>query len=214
MYRLDNDVCLVDFRQFHQSKEDRFPTISLCLKNPFPHSRLNYYGVNQSLYLDFLRGNYFSQKMLDIDYNNVTLDISNLIVKFYVLWENNSYATYERTPAQRLAKISFNGFWYNNLYRCFSLEGPEIKGLIYFSVLLPNYIFPNNTRPYEDHNYGLFTLVHYPKQLLRSIPTRKYKWQIRATQSHYEMAFKINSVEILKTAQQGQQSLLREVDRL
>ena len=56
-FSLNEDLCLVDYRHFYKGKDDVFPTISMCLMNPFLKKNLAEDGVNQSTYLQFLKGN-------------------------------------------------------------------------------------------------------------------------------------------------------------
>ena len=45
--------------------------------------------------------------------------------------------------------------------------------------------------------YKFFTLLHYPNQLLLSLPTMKYEWPIRQNNSTFAMRFRIDSMEVL-----------------
>ena len=197
-YRLNHDLCLVDYKPFYEREDDLVPTQSFCLKNPFLQDRLiQEYGVSESSYLSFLEGNYFSQQMLDIVYENVTLDISNYITEYYVLWTNETEVTYKHPHKLNptVTSISFNGFWRNSFYRCYALQVPKHKDISFFSILLMNQVFRNNTRPI--HN-DFFTLIHYPNHLVTSILTKRNKWKKLTSQSTYDMRFEIGSIEILR----------------
>ena len=55
-------------------------------------------------------------------------------------------------------------------------------------------MFKKGTRP-ELHEF--FVLFHQPNQLLRSLQTIKYSWNIRKDQFNYEMKFGLNDIEVL-----------------
>ena len=74
LYTLNYDVSRVDYKIFHAEEDNIYPSISLCFGDVFVEEKLKKYGVNQSLYLQFLKGEFFSQSMLYINYTNVTLN--------------------------------------------------------------------------------------------------------------------------------------------
>ena len=92
-FRLDEDLSVITYREFFKREYDIYPTVSLCMKNPFLGQRLAEYGVNQSSYLDFLKGDDYSEKMLNIKFDDTTIDISDY-VKGYRLsfrkWKSHS----------------------------------------------------------------------------------------------------------------------------
>ena len=145
-FSLDKDLSVITYRKFYETKDDVYPTVSFCLKDPFLKERLAEYGVDQSLYLKFLRGDYFSEDMLKIDYSNVTFDISDHVKGYEMYFRNGSKKLDLKlsiTEKRRLTHNSYNGF--NNFGRrflkCFALEIPKIYGLLIFRILLSNNIF-------------------------------------------------------------------------
>ena len=65
-YRLDEDLSVITYRKFYEREHDVYPTVSLCFNNPFLRQHLTDSGVNESSYLGFLTGEYFSEEMLKI----------------------------------------------------------------------------------------------------------------------------------------------------
>ena len=55
-YRLDEDLSVITYREFYEREDDVYPTVSICLVNPFLKRRLAENGVNESLYFKFLKG--------------------------------------------------------------------------------------------------------------------------------------------------------------
>ena len=89
-YKLDEDLSVITYREFYEREDDVHPTVSLCLRNPFLSERLAEYGINKSSYSDFIKGEYFSTQMLGIDYENVTIDISDYIKGYLNIFRNGS----------------------------------------------------------------------------------------------------------------------------
>ena len=64
MFSLDEDISVVKYRKFQEREKDDYPTVSFCLANPFLKQRLSAHGVNESLYLKFLKAYYRSEIVL------------------------------------------------------------------------------------------------------------------------------------------------------
>ena len=52
LYSLDEDICLVDYKEYYDIPEYTFPVLSLCIKNPFDISNLtnNATDINNETY--------------------------------------------------------------------------------------------------------------------------------------------------------------------
>ena len=205
-YSLNEDLCLVDFKDLEDEDVDLYPTLSLCFNNPFLNDKLIHnHGVNESLYLDFLNGDYFSTEMLHIDYEEVTFDLKDYIKQYF--WEKRDQSMVYRTVdnngsngeehldenGRRMVTPRFNGFRYDVFIKCFALHIPhDVK---YFSVRLSADIFRNKTRP-PYHEFSTF--LHHPTQMMLSIPTEKSTWPPRKDETTFEMMFVINGIEFIK----------------
>ena len=199
-FYLNEDSTLVNYKKFYQDEDDIYPTISLCLQNPFLKKELAKNGVTESLYLAFLKGEYYSNEMAAINYTRVTIDISNFIKAYRIYYRNNTFHSFKSgltlNDKKKLMTNSFNGIAdsYQLFYKCFALEMPKIRDMKTFRILLTSQIFPNNTRPTK---YGLKTFVHLPKQFLLSGYTEKWIWPERPTKESYKMRFLLDTIEIV-----------------
>ena len=93
-YFLDEDLTQVNFKRFHEEKEDIYPSISLCFMNPYlPEMFGNIHKTNISLneYLQFLQGNRWKPEILTIDYHEVTLDIKKYLIGYDILYLEKEY---------------------------------------------------------------------------------------------------------------------------
>lgn len=205
-YGLNNDLCTIEYKTFLNDKGDVYPVLSLCIKNPISDKILLLQNprVNQSVYIDFLKGEYFDPSFVNIDYKNVTMDMSDYLISDFKKYANGSKSYTNLNPHDKKERISKNTAWilYDDLYNCYSLNVPQNKQMERYGVVLKASIFPNNTRP---SNSGFISLIHYPDQLMTSGGTIKYSWPELDRHDKVIMRFKINGVEVLKRRTNGKQ---------
>lgn len=163
----DEDLCLVDYTTVEQTEDNELPVVSMCIKNPFLDINLLQINpnINSSLYLRYLKGEIVDQRLADIDYSNVTIDLSNYAFKSYTRFRNGT----RKWNASNIHNIhvTFNGFFVNSFYKCFGLK---IEDQYYRDVKVVNYrlkqheLLDGSRR--SSHKLGLF--IHYPNQFLLS----------------------------------------------
>lgn len=198
-YNLNEDLSVVHYKQFYETNDDVFPTMSLCLGNPFSEQHLAEYGVNKTSYLEFLKGKKFTKVMKNINYSRVTRDVVDFIKGYRIYFRNHSIMMFDSgLPLQDKSKLvfnSFNGFAgsYGIFYKCFGLQIPKIKDLMIFRILLSNKIFPNGERPTK---YLFRTFVHLPGQFMLSQHTDKWIWSHRTKYESYKLRFAVLSADI------------------
>ena len=107
-YLLDDDVTLINFKPFHDTDNDIYPSVMLCFYNPFVVKQFNKYGpeinstsknafkatVLREAYKRFLQGGHRSEQMAQIHYEDVTLDINKYFLGYHVRYSNGSSKTY------------------------------------------------------------------------------------------------------------------------
>ena len=200
-FTLNKDYSVITYKKFDGEVGDIHPTISFCLKNPFLKNRLAGYGVNISSYLSFLKGHHFAESMLNIDYNNVTIDISDYIKGYRIYFRNGSINKFDsglsKKEKKTLTFVSFNGIsgYQGHFMKCFALNMPKSRDLYIFRILLSNSVFPNSTRPLYN---GLRIYFHLPQQFLLSHSWMMWLWPYRASNEYYKMRFLIENVTIMK----------------
>ena len=159
-YCLNLDLCLVDFKTYHDTREDVYPVLSMCFKHPFLNEKLSEYGkeVNVDSYLEYFKGNNFSLKSKDIDYEKVTIDLHNYIVGYYIQWTNGSYEYYSVEGGEGLLYTSFNGYWFSDFNRCFALNVPHDRTIQGFEVKFKNEIFGPGTQRFLQYIQTMFSI--------------------------------------------------------
>ena len=80
-YNLDEDVSIIGFETFNDDENNIYPSITLCFWNPFLNKKLKRYGVgiNTTTYADFLRGKHWDDRMVHIDYDDVTVSLEDYL---------------------------------------------------------------------------------------------------------------------------------------
>jgi hypothetical protein len=205
---LNEDLSVVQYKEFHQTSDDIFPTVSLCLGNPFLKVNLSEYGVNETSYREFLRGKVFTKEMLNINFSRVTIDIVDYIKGYRMYFRNMTYKKFDSgltlREKQTLIFRSYNGFIgpYGTFYKCFALNIPAINDLDTFRILISNEIFPGGERPI---NGLLNTFVHLPKQFLLSHHTAEWIWPYQSKVERYIMRFIIRDSEVVIKRDKKQQ---------
>ena len=142
-YSLNLDLCLVDFKAYFETEDDVYPLLSLCFREPFVIAKLKEYGpdVDSNSYLEYLKGQNFTLNSKNISYDKVTINLNNYTTGYYIQWTNGSYAYYPNNDNKQLLDVSFNGFWFDVFYKCFSIDMPLDKNTQGFAVKFRNDIF-------------------------------------------------------------------------
>ena len=199
-FSLNEDLSVVKYRKFYERENEINPTVSLCLENPFTNQGLVQYGTNESLYLQFLKGEYFSRDMIKVDYQNVTIDMADYIKGYRMYFRNGSSIKIDSGLSihekRRLTDVSFDGFLGvpRRFSKCFALNIPRIPDLHEFRILISNDIFPNGKRPTYDRFKAIY---HIFQQFLLFGANKKWIWPDRAANESYKMRFMITGITIM-----------------
>ena len=202
-YQKNEDLCLVDYKFVKDFKEKVLPVFNVCFVGGIMDKLLNQVDPNITgpTYLEYLRGKVFEEKFNSIDYNRITVNLTDYLAEVFIQWKNGSNAKYtfpdENMPIE--TSVTFSGFipstWH--FLKCF---GTEVKHEYKDDV---GYVFSlykragllGNDRDVSGQVYSMF---HYPKQLQHT--TKQYK-PLRFDQNFTENNIKmhlISNIEILK----------------
>ena len=226
-FSLNEDLSVVTYRKFYEREDDMYPTVSLCLENPFLKQRFAEHGVDPTLYLEFLKGEYFSEDFLKIDYRNVTIDISDFI-KGYKMWFRNGSnigvnfdSGVNMKEKRMLTHVSYNGFadsWDNSgtrtilrFRKCFALNFPKVQNLLIFRVLLSNNMFINTLG--ERPTFLQFKAAyHLPQQYLLHGENEKWDWPYRAANESYMARFHVRDMAIIRKRNKHENRCIESYD--
>ena len=219
-YSQNDDVSQVTFQEFNAKEENLFPSLTICVPSTFNEENLNSYGegINITSYTDFMNGEYWDDRMMKVNYDNVTVNFSNYFLGVG-MWtpdwrylKGEEYFLYDHRKAVKDSNGNSSEStaevdeWipdFYNSYRdagqtCFTVDIPymPLKKVWTFGVVFDANIFPDGIRPYY-YNFGV--KVHYPGQFLDS-KMQKYVWKERYSYSsdYLTMRFKIQKLEVMK----------------
>ena len=208
-YSLNDDLSVVKYKEFHETNDDVYPTMSFCLRNPFSKEALERFEINKTSYTEFLTGKIFDPMFLNISYDIVTLNLADFIKGYRIYYKNSTYTHVDSglsiKDRKKLVIPSFSGVLGSSdpgFFKCFALNIPKIKELNAFRILLSNNIFPDGARP---ASYDLRTMVHLPKQLLLSSQTEKWIWSYRSKNESYISRCRIHAVEMVRKRDKKEQ---------
>ena len=195
-YTLNNDLCIVDYKKYYETESDEFPVLSICLKNHISEEKLRLQNpdIDIESYIKFLGGNEFKKEFTEIDYENVTIDMSKYIRESRVYWRNG---TREKSTQRRVLRIS-HAFYQQRrgeLYQCYELETPKMKEMKIMVFDINNAGLPPRN---VSQNYEMKTYLHYPNHLITSEQNVKYTWPIRDSNDGYLSRYIIKSVETIR----------------
>ena len=189
----DRSIGIVDYLYLREIKDIELPVVSICFEDPFIKTKFNYSNsmIDEWDYLEYLAGSVQEDKFVNIDYHNVTLDISDSFLAAEELWFNET--EYRSTSLEFEHISTFNGFWYEYFYKCFSIN---IKNS-YYHYIQDLILAYNTTRLVSDWSEfdgpeTKFTYVlHYPGQFLLGDDM----WTLTIEKS---LSIEIDEIEILK----------------
>ena len=213
-FKLNKDLCTVDYKKYYDGEKDVFPVLSICFRDPISMERLKRLspGINQSLYIKFLSGKVFMPNISLIDYPKVILNLTDHIAEDFIRYRNGSYlsvhpeylndSNYGDNVSNNHGKREFSSnyglFLGSTFYNCYDLSVPHDKDIHGYYYRMNNTIFPFGIRHQRD-NFG--AILHYPNQMYIS-SYRKFEWtRPREEIDSYMMKFHIRGVEVLRRRQ-------------
>ena len=88
MYMQNNSISKVEYSKFQTLDKDIYPSFSLCFGDILRQDKLDQYGVHKGRYLDFLKGRIWDEHFIDIDYHEVSINLSDYLVAIEMYKEN------------------------------------------------------------------------------------------------------------------------------
>ena len=90
VYTLNNDLCTIDYKSFNPDNEDFYPILSLCfsLESSDKIFNLQDNSFQPSNYVQYLEGKYYDPSYLNMDYENISMDMSDYVVRDWMKKKN------------------------------------------------------------------------------------------------------------------------------
>ena len=171
-YYENKDITLVQSSKYHSSEDGIYPSISLCLLPPFLESEFEKYNddtINMTSYIKFLEGKIWNERMLDVDYDNVTVSFDkNLLNAYYVTQDDDK---------REWIPVYYTSFR-SSKRKCFTIDPPYVEKelLYYFAMDVSNEIYPNGKRSTRNK---ISTYLHYPGQRMKAFYTLNFELNSR-----------------------------------
>ena len=184
-YIKNEDITLTKITTFLSTKDAIYPSLSFCILDPFLKKNFEVYGdheINATSYDDFLLGNKWNERLEKVDYDHVTISLSESLKSGYYVTLNNHYIKWDAD-----FYVSFR----SAARKCFTINAPfpERDLLWIYSVNINNSIFPEGAR---SNSNRILTYIHYPGQRFTSYYTMKQFADSRQNKSNeYVIEFEV-----------------------
>ena len=192
-YLENGDLCVIDFQKFNNDKDRIYPSISICLNNPFIEKRLAQYNKDFTIsnYRNFLKGEFWDSRMLGIDYDNVTVPMIDNLLEYGVQYPNWTWFWYKKDSSHYAESSKPYISYRNSDDKCFAIDIDFRQNweILRFGLKMKSDIFyPSSIRPdrYIPPKQGFQVFLHYPQQFVRSYAAGigKWNWPSRDNKPH------------------------------
>ena len=186
-YIKNEDSTEVKYTDFHTDENSIYPSMSFCFRDPFIEEKFISYGLgfNASSYKEFLKGELWDERMLNIKYDEVTPSLSENLLGGYV--HNHKKDKFDWKP---YVYVSFRSAY----QKCFAIDQPVFeRGYVFRSgLIIKKRIFPAVLR---SLNNSLLFFLHYPGQ--RLIAKQVLKFRGDETNKNFVMRFIIKDMDVI-----------------
>ena len=147
IYVKNEDVCELSFKKFNEDKFSRYPSTTLCFSNSIDERILETYQdeeINVMAYSQYLRGYHWNEKLENLSYDRVSLDLQDYVVKVI--------ANYNQDPDE-FNEVQLTNFTQNTLatfydiYKCITFDMlTEVQDKLIYAIIALKYdekLFPN-----------------------------------------------------------------------
>ena len=192
-YSLNEDTTQVRVTTFLSSKDSIYPSLSFCILPPFLKNNFTIYedeNINLTSYQKFLKGDFWDDKMLKVDYDRVTIALSDNLI-------NGTYKTHSRKVGIVDWNVQYFVSFRSLQRKCFTIRAPTpTNGLLLHSWLkIKNDIFPEGK---ISDDQKIYTYLHYPGQRFTAYYTIKNDFDSRQNKSdNYRMVFRVQNIDVI-----------------
>ena len=127
----DEDLCVIDYKTFESSPDVYHPILSVCFTGAVIQSKLEKYNATftSEKYYEFLYGNKYYDGMEKVDFDDVTLNLTDFYLNDSITFKNGSLlkGAYPNI-VNKLPEVTYTGFFYSSqIMKCYGLEVREKK---------------------------------------------------------------------------------------
>lgn len=160
----DREIGVVDYVPFMESGDFEHPVASLCIENPFKAAKFleTKTKINEENYLMYLRGDVSNLNFSEIDYGDVTVDLSKYFL--FGVAERLDGLEYEELSVRHTE--NYNGFVENEiLIKCYEITLERKNSQPVNKVM---FVYDRQRLLFDmgKESFWLAFAIHYPGQLL------------------------------------------------
>ena len=203
-YSKNEEFTETSFQVFNSDKQgSQYPSMTLCTMNSYDDIKFGKYNdsnINPTSYSKFLKGKYWNENMLSVDYDLVTINVEDYIIGACIFTTRSKSECQTFGKIQHFARVATLG-----VMKCFSFNHKSKGPIENVYIAINNSIHPNGVRKAIGR---FFIMFHYPDQITRGLSNYiRYTWPLKTIQmtDSYSMTFKISNVEILKRRRNGKE---------
>ena len=216
-YQRDKNMALVDYKTFHETERDIYPSFSICFYQEGFWNTNKLKGAydieNLEDYRNFLKGQFWNEKMINVNYDDVTLSLEDYVQSWKVWMDSGLKPFPDYAWSDKDISLNHSGIlskknlsFSNGMFQFFiSLRSNDGKC---FSLNLP----PKNIPRAKDKTIRrlevsfknlnsidsmLAYVLHYPGQLIAG----NFYFDIESTQSKNFTArtrYFIDAIEVIR----------------
>ena len=237
-YYADESTSIVDAKAFHETEDDIYPSLSLCMEVDDRKAKslaiYNYTQIKEQIdtdgwydnkrrneYANFLMGiesnlNSFNgiKEMIDLSYDDVTVDLKNYVKQVEI--KSGKTLLYEWNPGMKDQPIPLYISYRHPLVKCYSIDISQtvnsqnkMQGTTISSVVIRFY---NQNRVFNSSSEILMAyFMHYPKQLMRSAALQRDHLGITSTT--FSSMINIGNIEVIRRRNTRHTPCLEEFDK-
>ena len=129
-YLKNEDLTRLEYKKFHESDKDLYPSVAFCFTMPLKGEKLQHYGQNitPKAYANFLEGWKWDKEMFNIPYDEVTQSLGEYIIAYGVMTFNYAdipiYYSHDSNKKQK--KPGFREFSLLTI-KCVAIDIPFVK---------------------------------------------------------------------------------------
>lgn len=190
-YISNDDSTSIEIKRFLSSDDAIYPSFSFCIMSPFLDDKFEVYGdeeINKTTYVEFLKGEFWNDRMLKIHYDDVTVSLNGSLIES--MYRDHSNNPFRFNPDHY---VSFR----SSERKCFTLTAPfPNKDLLWeFAYRIGNNIFPTGKRAQPNQ---IYTYLHYPWQRFTAYYTIKRDLPPRMDYGKaYYMEFTVRNIDVI-----------------
>ena len=197
IYLMNEDMTVIENSSYYKTKSDVFPVMSLCFNQQFRYDRYfktAHRNIIAENYDKYLIGQYFESGMNEVNYEDLSTNISDYLIAYDVWFTNGSSVLDTRSNlAWKAPYVSYSwNSWWKYLLKCYAFEltDPSVYSLL---IYFHRDIFPNRIRPQTG---GFAVMFHYPNQITDSLRSVTRQWTTRENTSNYWMDFNVRGMNV------------------